>query len=152
MTGKTMETQKLTEKQKNFCREYLVDLNATQASVRSGYSKKTAGAIGRENLQKPAIQKQLQILMDKRAEKTEITAEQVLQDINEIKTRTMETGKEFDPKSALKALELLGKHLVLFSDKIQHGFDDATLNTILSALPAEYAEAVRALLAEIIKK
>jgi len=147
-----MKNQKLTEKQKNFCREYLIDLNATQAAIRSGYSKKTAHAIGKENLHKPLIQKQLQKTMNKRAEKTEITAEMVLQDINEIKTRTMAPGKDFDAKSALKALELLGKHLVLFTDKIQHGFDDATLNTILSALPAEYAEAVKAQLSEIIKK
>ena len=147
-----MKNQKLTEKQKNFCREYLVDLNATQAAIRAGYSKKTAGEMGHETLKKPQIQKQLQKTMNKRAEKTEITAEMVLKDINEIKTRTMRTGKEFDAKSALKALELLGKHLVLFTDKIQHGFDDATLNMILSALPAEYAAAVKTQLSEIIKK
>lgn len=45
----------MTEKQKRFCDEYLTDLNATQAAVRAGYSKKTAYSIGEENLRKPEI-------------------------------------------------------------------------------------------------
>lgn len=50
----------LTAKQQRFVEEYLVDLNATQAAVRAGYSKKTAGAIGGENLEKPEIQEAIQ--------------------------------------------------------------------------------------------
>ena len=46
---------KLTEKQKRFCDEYLIDLNATQAAIRAGYSAKTAGRIGGENLKKLEI-------------------------------------------------------------------------------------------------
>ena len=46
---------KMTEKQKRFCDEYLIDLNATQAAIRAGYSEKTARAIGAENLTKPYI-------------------------------------------------------------------------------------------------
>ena len=45
----------LTAKQQRFCDEYLIDLNATQAAIRAGYSKKTARVIGQENLTKPAI-------------------------------------------------------------------------------------------------
>ena len=45
----------LTAKQQRFCDEYLIDLNATQAAIRAGYSKKTARVIGQENLLKPAI-------------------------------------------------------------------------------------------------
>ncbi|NTW71381.1 MAG: terminase small subunit [Eubacteriaceae bacterium] len=45
--------KKLTQKQKRFCDEYLIDLNAIQASIRAGYSVKTAGQIGDENLKKP---------------------------------------------------------------------------------------------------
>ena len=45
----------MTEKQKRFCDEYLIDLNATQAAIRAGYSKKTAYSIGQENLKKPEI-------------------------------------------------------------------------------------------------
>ena len=46
---------KMTEKQKRFCDEYLIDLNATQAAIRAGYSKKTANRIGTENLSKLVI-------------------------------------------------------------------------------------------------
>ncbi len=49
------QDRKLTEKQKRFCEEYLVDLNATQAAIRAGYSKKSAYSIGEENLKKPKI-------------------------------------------------------------------------------------------------
>ena len=45
----------MTAKQMRFCDEYLIDLNATQAAIRAGYSKKTARVIGQENLLKPAI-------------------------------------------------------------------------------------------------
>ena len=45
----------MTAKQQLFCDEYLIDLNATQAAIRAGYSKKTARVIGQENLTKPAI-------------------------------------------------------------------------------------------------
>ena len=50
---------KMTNKQRRFCEEYLIDLNATQAAIRSGYSKKTAHKIGTENLQKPVIREYL---------------------------------------------------------------------------------------------
>ena len=47
---------KLTPKQQRFVEEYLIDLNATQAAIRAGYSNKTAGQVGYENLRKPEIQ------------------------------------------------------------------------------------------------
>ena len=50
----------MTEKQKRFCDEYLTDLNATQAAVREGYSKKTAYSIGEENLRKPEIKEYIE--------------------------------------------------------------------------------------------
>ncbi len=65
---------KMTAKQQRFCDEYLIDLNATQAAIRAGYSKKTAGVIGDENLKKPYIREYI----DKRmAEKeAELIADQ----------------------------------------------------------------------------
>ncbi|MGN7457882.1 terminase small subunit [Paenibacillus pasadenensis] len=69
----------LTAKQKKFVAEYLVDLNATQAAIRAGYSKKTARSVGQENLTKPDIQRELQAAMSERARRTEITADMVLQ-------------------------------------------------------------------------
>lgn len=50
----------MTEKQKRFCDEYLTDLNATQAAVRAGYSKKTAYSIGEENLRKPELKEYIE--------------------------------------------------------------------------------------------
>lgn len=58
----------LTDKQEMFCREYLVDLNATQAAIRAGYSDKTARSVGNENLTKPDIEKRIQELMSSRSE------------------------------------------------------------------------------------
>ena len=50
----------MTEKQKRFCDEYLTDLNATQAAIRAGYSKKTAYSIGEENLRKPELKEYIE--------------------------------------------------------------------------------------------
>ena len=55
-----MIVAKLTAKQQRFCDEYLIDLNATQAAIRAGYSQKTAGVIANENLKKPYIQEYIQ--------------------------------------------------------------------------------------------
>jgi phage terminase small subunit len=131
-----MGSKKLTKKQEMFCKEYLIDLNATQAAIRAGYSEKTAKNIGAENLAKPYLSEYIQKLMDKRSEKTNLTAESILNDILEVKDRCMQkvepityrkdgeeypTGEyKFEHNGALKALELLGKHLKLFTDKVEH--------------------------------
>lgn len=70
----------LTAKQELFVQEYLVDLNATQAAIRAGYSEKTAYSIGQENLKKPEIQEYIQTLMEERSKRTEITADMVLKE------------------------------------------------------------------------
>ena len=72
---------KLTDKQKRFCEEYLVDLNATQAAIRAGYSQKTAYRIGAELLQKTSVSEHLQKLIDERSKRTEITADRVLREL-----------------------------------------------------------------------
>jgi len=74
----------LTPKQQRFVEEYLIDLNATQAAIRAGYSEKTAAAIGAENLIKPNIQEAIQAAQAKRAERTQIDAEYVLRRLVEI--------------------------------------------------------------------
>ncbi|MCP3686554.1 MAG: terminase small subunit [bacterium] len=71
---------KLTDKQQKFINEYLVDLNATQAAIRAGYSKKTAQRMGSENLSKQVIQKVLQKQRVILAKKNDITVERVLQE------------------------------------------------------------------------
>ena len=74
----------LTPKQQRFVEEYLIDLNATQAAIRSGYSEKTAKSIGQENLTKPDIQKAIEEAQSKRAEQTQIDAAYVLKRLVEI--------------------------------------------------------------------
>lgn len=72
---------KLTAKQQRFCDEYLIDLNATQAAIRAGYSAKTADAIGCENLTKPNIQQEIAKRMAERSKRTGINQDRVLQEI-----------------------------------------------------------------------
>lgn len=123
-------SRKLTDKQSMFCKEYIIDLNATQAAIRAEYSENTARQIGAENLAKPYIIDEIQRLMDKRAEKAEISAENILNDIldtrDTCKANMMlqtEFGMKLDTTAVNgrnKANELLGKHLKLFTDKIEH--------------------------------
>lgn len=68
----------LTAKQQLFVKEYLIDLNATGAATRAGYSPKTAEVIGYENLRKPSIQQSIKEAQEKRSAKVDITAEMVL--------------------------------------------------------------------------
>ena len=75
---------KLTDKQEMFCKEYIIDLNATQAAIRAKYSEKTAGVIGLENLGKPLIQARLGELMKERSERVQIDADWVLLELKKI--------------------------------------------------------------------
>lgn len=75
---------KLTDKQELFAREYLSDLNATQAAKRAGYSDKTAYSIGQENLKKPEIQDRIAELKAERNERTQVNADYVLRRLVEI--------------------------------------------------------------------
>lgn len=70
---------KLTPKQDRFVAEYLIDLNATQAAIRAGYSLKTAHVTGHDTLKKPEVAAAIQEAQTKRGEKLEVTAEWVLQ-------------------------------------------------------------------------
>ena len=103
----------MTEKQKRFCDEYLVDYNATQAAVRAGYSAKSAYSIGEENLRKPEIK----TYIDERLEQlhNERTADAT--EVMEFLTEVMRDEGE-GSVSRLKAAELLGKRFGLFTDKL----------------------------------
>lgn len=72
---------KLTDKQEMFCKEYLIDLNATQAAIRAGYSKKTAKDIACENLAKPNIQNRITELKEERSKRIEIDSDGVLKEL-----------------------------------------------------------------------
>ena len=128
---------KLTDKQKEFVRQYQLDLNATQAAVRAGYSVKTAYRQGADLLQKTSIREAIEKAQAKRARRVEVTQDYVLSNLVEVVERTMQrapvtdrkgeqvTDEEgravwtFDAKGANRALELLGKHLGIFTDKVR---------------------------------
>lgn len=74
----------LTDKQRRFVDEYLVDLNATQAAIRAGYSQKTAGQIAEQNLKKLEIAAAVQEAQAARAKRTEITQDMVLRELAKI--------------------------------------------------------------------
>ncbi len=110
----------MTPKQQRFVDEYLIDLNATQAAIRAGYSEKTARFIGAENLTKPNISAAIAAAVAKRSERTEVTADYVLASIMEILEERKGTGEDSNPTAALKAAELLGRHLAMFTDKTEN--------------------------------
>lgn len=79
-----MTKAKLTDKQELFCKEYLVDLNGTQAAIRAGYSEKTARDIACQNLAKPNIQEKIHKLKSERSDKVKLDARYVLERLKEI--------------------------------------------------------------------
>jgi len=79
-------TSRFTEKQRLFCREFIVDLNMKQAAIRAGYSKKSADIIGSENMAKPSIRAEVARLLAARNERVEVDADYVLQRFVEIDT------------------------------------------------------------------
>lgn len=143
----------ITEKQKKFVEEYLIDLNATQAAIRAGYSVKNAGKIGHELLEKTRISNEVTKKIAERSRRTGINADRVLIElakiafvnaddvieskdatlkenasrddlaaIQSIKVKTFgEDGVEREIKLAdkIKALDMLGRHLGMWNDKLQ---------------------------------
>jgi len=149
----------LTDKQKTFIDEYLIDLNATQAAIRAGYSKDTAQQMGSENLSKPVIQSAIKDAMAERQKRTQVTSDMVIAELAKIAfldirdaydnegqlfnikdmpedvaraiggldyTVTANDGEKTGVTSKIKlidkkgSLELLGRHLKMFTDKVDH--------------------------------
>ena len=90
----------LTEKQFRFCGEYLIDLNATKAAIRAGYSKDTAHSIGWENLQKPEISRVIKAMREKTAQDLGITREDVIRKFMQTADQASEGTPvlEYDPE------------------------------------------------------
>lgn len=167
----------MNAKQKRFCDEYLIDLNATQAAIRAGYSPKTAYVIADENLKKPYIKAYVEQRMKERSERTNITQDEVIGELTKIafsnttdfvhvvtkdqKQRVVikDTdeldddqkaaiksikprlyGIEIEPYDKLKALELLGRHLGMFTDKIE--IKDVTENPVKGLTTEELKKAL----------
>lgn len=125
-----MVAKKLNAKQERFVDEYLVDLNATQAALRAGYSAKTANAQGSRLLIHEGVQAAIQAAREGRQKRTAITAEYVLRQAVELHERCMQQVKPvlrkggvqatdeegnamftFDSAGAARALEIVGKHV-----------------------------------------
>ncbi len=146
----------MTEKQKRFCDEYLVDCNATQAAIRAGYSEKTAHSIGAENLIKP----ELKIYIDEQLEKLHSEKTADAQEVMEYLTSVMRgesqsevvvvlgigdgfsearrVQKSPDEKERLKAAELIGKRYGIFTDKTQ--LEGVSQIQIIDDIPDEGAD------------
>lgn len=132
----------LTVKQKAFVDEYLIDLNGTQAAIRAGYSENSANEIAAQNLAKLSIKQAIEKALEERKSRVILTQDQVLKDIALIKQAAMADkvdangNKEMvNFNAALKACELEGKHLAMFTDKV-----DATVTA--KELPASVDEFV----------
>ena len=132
-----MVVAKLTAKQQRFCDEYLIDLNATQAAIRAGYSEKAARQIATENMAKPSIREYI----DKRMEQKEksLIADQdevlkyltsvlrgesesevvVVESVGDFMSEARTMKKNPDEKERLKAAELLGKRYSLFKENVK---------------------------------
>jgi phage terminase small subunit len=87
----------LNPKQKKFVKEYLLDLNATQAAIRAGYSRRTAGEIGHEHLKKPEIKRAIQKAMDKRAKRLEISQDRILEELAILAYSDLKHYLDIDP-------------------------------------------------------
>ena len=123
---------KLTAKQQRFCDEYLIDLNATQAAIRAGYSKKTAYSIGQENLNKPELKKRIDERMAEKEKALIADQDEVLKYLTAVLRGETKSSvlsmcgdgcqevieKNPDEKERLKAAELLGKRYGIYSEKV----------------------------------
>ena len=121
---------RITPKMARFAIEYCVDGNATQAAIRAGYSRHTAGSIGSENLAKPAIQALIEEQQRAAAEASTVTRDWVL-----LQARELATSATSEAARAT-ALNLLARHLGMLTDRavieqvgagaVQHRMPDYT--------------------------
>lgn len=125
----------MTPRQEKFCVEYLIDLNATQAAIRAGYSKRTADRIANQNLRKLEIQSRIKKMRDEYYDKTIMSAKEVeyllskagrgelkeevvvVEGVGDGFSESKIVKKRLSAKDRIKALELMGKRHHLFEDQ-----------------------------------
>jgi phage terminase small subunit len=110
------KNQKLTMKQAVFVEQFLLDSNASAAARRAGYSVKNAGRIAGELMEKTHIAAAVAEAQAKRSVRTGITVDEVLRNIIRIGRQAEAEGKYGE---ALRAQELLGRHLAMFTDRVE---------------------------------
>ena len=101
----------VTPRQAAFVNEYLIDLNATQAAIRAGYSQRRAQEIGYQLLHKPTVAEAIQKALAERSERVKLDADWV---VCRLREEAEFTGEGSSHSGRVRALELLGKHLGLF--------------------------------------
>ena len=125
-----MKVDRLSAKMQMFCQEYVIDYNATRAAKAAGYSDKTAGAMGHENLSKPEIKNEIARLTKDRSQRLDISADLVLQELALIAFALKpgdflrKTGFDIELKDKIKALENLGRATGAFNK-------DESLSTVI---------------------
>ncbi len=141
MSGNVGPAKKLGPRQERFVEEYLLDLNAKQAAVRAGYSPRTAEVQGSRLLSNAKVQRALSGAISRRAAKVEIDQEWVVSRLALVVARSLQhepvkdrrgnpvviktpqgqlaAAYAFQPGPATRALELLGKHVGLFTDRLE---------------------------------
>ena len=152
-------SSKITARQQRFVEEYLIDLNATQAAIRAGYLQKNADNIGSQLLGKTGVKITIAKAKNKRKQRVEITQDYILSNFVEIVERSMqrapvtnakgeqlqdETGANlwsFDAKNVNRALELLGKHLGIFKEKVDLTSSDGSMSPLPQAIKVVFVDA-----------
>ena len=136
-----MVVAKLTAKQQRFCDEYLIDLNATQAAIRAGYSARSAKQIGEQNLTKLDLKSYIEARMAEKEAALIAGQDEVLkyltsvlrgqsrasvvvvENVGDSMSEARELEKAPDEKERLKAAELLGKRYGLYTDRVEQDVD-----------------------------
>lgn len=128
---------KLTDRQKEFVRQYLVGLNATKAAIRAGYSERTANAQAGRLLANVGIREAIENAQAKRARRVEIKAEDVLRGVIEVTTQARDSG---DLKTALKGYELQGKHLGMWTERVKQEVSGPDGGPVASEIVVRFVE------------
>ena len=121
-------------RQERFCQEYIIDHNATEAAKRAGYSPKTAYSIGQRLLKNVEVKERIDKLLSPSMEKAAVTADRVVGELAQIAfadvTKLIKCDEfRYTANEKLRALEMLGKYLSLFTDKT-HVMIDKSPNTL----------------------
>ncbi len=126
----------MNERQKRFVQEYMIDLNATQAYMRAGYSPGGAAQSAKKLLTNAKIQAEIAKGQAKVANRLEITVEKVLGDLEELRVLAMAAG-QYSP--AARAAELLGKQIGMFVEKRETKITDERM-VVNAPQPEESAD------------